>query len=238
VYGIEAHTHRTPPLVHDQPDGALVHREAELAIDADQYLHMRTNLGVKSPITNLELDVPVTLVEELRPDAFVEVFAAYEDFQIIQAGIFDNSEKARLAQMVDAAAVWTKKQAAEVIIDQTQALTAVVDTRAQETVKYELAGKPRLRIVKVANRTEARPGDIVEFTLRFDNIGTQVIGNVTIMDSLTTRLEYVADSAQCSLRANFLSDYNEADSLVLRWEILEPMQPGDGGVIRFRCRVR
>lgn len=238
VYGIEAHTHRTPPLVHDQPDGALVHREAELAIDADQYLHMRTNLGVKSPITNLELDVPVTLVEELRPDAFVDVFAAYEDFQIIQAGIFDNSEKARLAQMVDAAAVWTKKQAAEVIIDQTQALTAVVDTRAQETVKYELAGKPRLRIVKVANRTEARPGDIVEFTLRFDNIGTQVIGNVTIMDSLTTRLEYVADSAQCSKRANFLSDYNEADSLVLRWEILEPMQPGDGGVIRFRCRVR
>jgi hypothetical protein len=40
------------------------------------------------------------------------------------------------------------------------------------------------------------------------------------------------------MRANFLSDYNEADSLTLRWEILEPMQPGDGGVIRFKCRVR
>jgi hypothetical protein len=65
-----------------------------------------------------------------------------------------------------------------------------------------------------------------------------LIGNVTIMDSLTGRLEYVADSAQCSKRANFMSDYNEADSLILRWEILEPMQPGDGGVIRFRCRVR
>jgi hypothetical protein len=36
----------------------------------------------------------------------------------------------------------------------------------------------------------------------------------------------------------FLSDYNEAESLVLRWEIIEPMKPGEGGVIRFRCRVR
>ena len=37
----------------------------------------------------------------------------------------------------------------------------------------------------------AQPGEEVEFTLRFDNVGDRVIGNVTIIDSLTTRLEYV-----------------------------------------------
>jgi uncharacterized repeat protein (TIGR01451 family) len=238
VYGIEAHHHRTPPLVHDLPEGLVVEREAQLAVDADQYLHMRTNLGVKSPITNVEKLGPITLAVELIPEMFVETFAPYEDLQVIKTGIYDNSEKARLAQMVDAALVWTEKQAAQVVIDETQALTAVVDARPQETVLYELAGKPRLRIVKVANRTEALPGEIVEFTLRFDNIGTQVIGNVTILDNLTTRLEYVPDTAQCSLRGNFGVQENDGQSLALRWEILDPMQPGEGGVIRFKCRVR
>jgi uncharacterized repeat protein (TIGR01451 family) len=238
VYGIEAHHHRTPALVHDQPSQVVIEQDAQLAVDADQYLHMRTNLGIKSPITNLEERGPVTLMVQLTPETFLENFAPYEDLQIIRAGIYDNSEKARLSQMAAAATVWTIKQAPQVILDETQPLTAVVETKAQETVKYELAGKPRLRIVKVANRTEARPGDIVEFTLRFDNIGTQTIGNVTIIDSLTTRLEYASDTAQCSRRANFITEENIGDSLVLRWEIIEPMKPGEGGVIRFRCRVR
>ena len=30
----------------------------------------------------------------------------------------------------------------------------------------------------------------------------------------------------------------EVDSLTLRWEISDPIQPGKGGLIRFRCRVR
>lgn len=238
VYGIEAHHHRTPALVHDQPQMVVVERDRQLAVDADQYLHMRTNLGVKSPITHLDKNGPVTLAVELSPEMFVEDFAPHEDLQIIRTGIYDNAEKARLAQLAAAAAVWNVKQAPQVVIDRTEPLTAVAEAKPQVTVKYELAGKPRLRIVKVANRTEAKPGDIVEFTLRFDNIGSQVIGNVTIIDNLTTRLEYVPDTAQCSLRANFLTEENYGESLVLRWEILEPMKPGEGGVIRFRCRVR
>ena len=35
----------------------------------------------------------------------------------------------------------------------------------------------------------ANPGDEVDFTLRFDNVGNQPIGNVTIVDDLTGRLE-------------------------------------------------
>ena len=57
-------------------------------------------------------------------------------------------------------------------------------------------GDPRLRLIKCARKRNALPGEEVEFTLRFDNIGDQVIGNVTIIDNLTTRLEYVPDTAQ------------------------------------------
>ena len=84
----------------------------------------------------------------------------------------------------------------------------------------------------------AGPGEMIDFTLRFDNVGNQVIGNVTLMDSLSGRLEYVPDSAQSSVKANFATQPNEAGSLVLRWEIAEPVKVGRGGVVRFTCKVR
>jgi uncharacterized repeat protein (TIGR01451 family) len=99
-------------------------------------------------------------------------------------------------------------------------------------------GPPRLRLIKVASCCSALPGDDIIFTLRFDNIGDQTIHNVTLLDNLTTRLEYVPDTAECSIPADFDSRENDGESLSLRWKLREPVKPGDGGVIRFRCRVR
>jgi hypothetical protein len=65
-----------------------------------------------------------------------------------------------------------------------------------------------------------------------------VIGNVTIVDNLSTRLEYIAGSAVSSLDANFITEPNPAGSTILRWEIQNPVEPGKGGVLRFRTRVR
>ena len=91
---------------------------------------------------------------------------------------------------------------------------------------------------KLASTGNALPGQIVEFTLRFDNIGDQVIGNVTIVDNLSPRLAYVADSARCTLDANFSTEPNNDGSDILRWEITDPLQPGDGGILQFKCTVR
>ena len=99
-------------------------------------------------------------------------------------------------------------------------------------------GDPKLRVVKVASTQFAEPGDEVDFTIRFDNIGNQTIGNVTIIDNLSPRLEYVPESAQCSLAAEFFTEPNDGDSLVVRCEVTDPLEPGNGGVVRFRCRVR
>jgi uncharacterized repeat protein (TIGR01451 family) len=95
-----------------------------------------------------------------------------------------------------------------------------------------------VRICKLASRKAALPGDTIDFTIRFDNIGTDLAGNVTIVDNLTTRLEFVPGSAQCTLDAEFASQENEGETLVLKWKIKDALRSGQGGVIRFQCRVR
>ena len=90
----------------------------------------------------------------------------------------------------------------------------------------------------MASAQSASPGETVDFTIRFDNIGDQPLGNIVLVDNLTTRLEYVADSAQSSVPAKFSSQANSGESLVLRWEITNPVEPNQGGLVRFRCKVR
>jgi len=168
-----------------------------------------------------------------------DMFLPYENLLTIRTGRYDATEMARLAASTDAAIAWTHDLGVLVIIDRERAAAAVRDQ--SPAIVYtvdEEPGSPRLRIIKVASTANALPGETVDFTLRFDNVGNQVIGNVTIIDNLTTRLEYVPDTQECSLKANFLTEPNEGDSLALRWEITDPMMPKDGGVIRFKCRVR
>ena len=95
-----------------------------------------------------------------------------------------------------------------------------------------------MRIIKIANKDAARPGEFVEFTLRFENIGDEPIGNVTILDNLSARLRYVEGTAQSSVQADFLADLSETGSLVLRWEIEKPLMPKEFGVVRFICKVQ
>lgn len=179
------------------------------------------------------------LASLVSPTYFETSFKAYEDLQTIRVGGLHESEMARLAESTLRALEWTEEQAVQVCLNQ-QAVGVEALARGTATI-YQVEdppGEPKLQIVKVASTGEAQPGDIVEFTLRFDNTGAELLGNVTIIDNLTTRLEYVEDSAQCSVEANFMHEVNEGDSLALRWEIVDPLEPGQGGIIRFQCRVR
>ena len=111
--------------------------------------------------------------------------------------------------------------------------------KMQEIVGIEAKGShPTLRVCKLASKISAKSGDTVDFTIRFDNIGRNRIGNVTIIDNLSPRLEFVDGSAECSVRAEFKTEANDAGSLVMRWEIVEPLEAREGGLIRFQCRVR
>jgi uncharacterized repeat protein (TIGR01451 family) len=105
-------------------------------------------------------------------------------------------------------------------------------------VKDEQMRTSQLRLIKVASKESAQPGEVIEFTLRFDNTGNQLIGNVTILDDLVGRLEFLPGTAVSSLAAGFAPQLNSSGSFTMRFEITDPLAPGDFGVIQFRCRVR
>lgn len=179
-----------------------------------------------------------TVSTALKAKAFDNALLPFENLSVIRTGQIHNGEQARLAAGVQAAVTWTRDQGVQVVLDRQQAVAATGDQRAQATFVVEDRRTSKLRVIKVASSPMVNPGDMLDFTIRFDNVGEAPIGNVVILDNLTTRLEYVPGSAQASVDANFSTQANAAGSLVLRWEVSEPLAKGSGGIVRFRCRVR
>ncbi|MCA9236738.1 MAG: hypothetical protein KDA44_14785 [Planctomycetales bacterium] len=164
--------------------------------------------------------------------------APYANFTVISTGEIVGRDIVEIARSSLAAITWAGNQAVQVTIDADQA-QAGVSVQSPGTV-YQLKepNSPRLRLIKLASTDTAKPGEEVEFTLRYDNVGDRVIGNVTIVDNLTTRLEYVDGTQKSSDKADFSTEANDGGSLLLRWEITEPLEPGQGGVLQFKTRVR
>ena len=220
------------------PVAVVQQEEKQLADAATQPLQPIAGVGINQ-LSISRLEEPAgRVVKRVAPSDMQGGVMPYENLQIIKFGIFEREEEALLAERVQAAITWTQDKAVQVIIDGRRADEIDGDQRAQATFRIDEPCNPRLRVIKVASTQVARPGDIVDFTIRFDNTGDQVLTNVALLDNLTTRLEYVADSAQSSVTAEFNVQPNEGDSLVLRWDFQEPLKPGDGGLVRFKCRVR
>ncbi len=221
-----------------EPVKAIVPRTSEPAALATKDQQPIRGIGT-NPAGQLRARLTyATHQTELQPLAFDCGFRAFENISIVRSGIYQGSDQPILARGAQAAIAWTKNEGVKVILDEHAAAAAIADQKPQETITFGSSPCPQLRIVKIASTPVAEPGDEVSFTIRFDNVGNQPIGSVQIIDSLTTRLEYVPGSAQCSLKARFSTQPNEGDSLIVRCVLDDPLAIGKGGVFRFRCIVR
>jgi uncharacterized repeat protein (TIGR01451 family) len=217
---VNIHEERRGPRAAVQPEQLV----AQVGLDQVQRFRERTQGLLVDQATRLELAA--------------EAFLPHEDLLFIQRGEFDNSEKARLAQRVAAAETWTLNQAPQVLVEGKPAVEVRGTATPQVTYTYETFGKPCLRLCKIADKSEAKPGEIVSFTIRFDNVGEQPISKVTIIDNLIPRLEYVVGSAQSTAKARFTTQEQPSESVVLRWDIDEELPVNGGGLVRFQARVR
>jgi uncharacterized repeat protein (TIGR01451 family) len=214
----------------------LADRETPIAALAQSKVNV--DRSKQPPSLLRERQHPGELDRDRRVEESVGSLAPYANLQIVRTGELIGTDIVKVARSSLAAITWAGDQAAQVVLDKRRA-QAEVSVQSPGTI-YHLfePNNPKLRLIKLASKSAAQPGEEVEFTLRFDNIGDRVIGNVTIADNLTTRLEYIEGSQKPSLPADFSTQANQGESLVLRWELKDPLPKHEGGVLRFRCRVR
>lgn len=116
---------------------------------------------------------------------------------------------------------------------------SVMAWKPQEMAGVEVPpNKPGLAVIKQVDTAEAEPGAEVEFTIFYRNMGNVPIRNVSVIDSLLPRLEYVPRSALGPAGAVFTANENRVGSTELRWDLPEPVAPGQEGYVRFRANVR
>ncbi|MFP6573584.1 MAG: hypothetical protein VB912_00440, partial [Pirellulaceae bacterium] len=214
-------------------------RGTNLDLGLTQQLQPQRHLAMSTP-NGFRERLPERTVDNVQNAAGTDyIFKSYEDFLIMRRAVFDNNEKPRLSQQILAAESWASPQGVQVVLDGKLPTEFANERTTGEQFIYQMpTGKKRLRVVKVASQQQAESGDILEFTIRFDNTGDQTIGNVTVLNNLTPRLEYIPESQSCSVNGNFMTQKNDGRSLLLRWEITDPLKVGEGGIIRFKCRVR
>jgi uncharacterized repeat protein (TIGR01451 family) len=171
---------------------------------------------------------------------------AYSNFEsamyysnLLRQQFIGSPELTFLAEGRTYARAWQGNEGTKIQINILAPMEATSEEGAESFFQIEEESKTsKLRLIKTASKKSAQSGEIVVFTLRFDNIGTQLIGNVTILDNLTTRLEFLSGTALSSLKSGFVVQPNESGSFTLRFEITDPLKPGDFGVVQFQCRVR
>jgi uncharacterized repeat protein (TIGR01451 family) len=189
--------------------------------------------GLESRTAAREVDLDVAVVTHTQ--ALVAVGA----HSFLRTGQFKQVEEAVIADGVQAAATWTKTQFPVVAAQLESSGELVSKNGASELVGTEDRRKPgRLRIVKLADKKQAEAGDIVTFTIRYDNLGELPLTEVTITDNLTPRLAYVDDSATSDRDGRLDVIDNGEGSVILRWVMDQPLDGKKGGVVTFQAKVR
>ena len=238
VRGVVQSEQTDQPIGVERPVVPEGYQDDQLATTAIQPEQPVGEIGRKLPNIERVGEYAIS-AETLQPiAAFEGGFSPHEDFLIMRTGVIRESERAQVAEAVDAAITWTHDLAMQVMLDGKEAVSISGEQKAQATFRIDVPNHPCLRVIKVASTKVAKPGDIVDFTIRFDNLGDQAIDKVVLVDNLTTRLEYVAGSAQSSRPADFSVEENQGESLLLKWEFKDPLPVGHGGLVRFHCRVR
>ncbi len=228
---------------------ALSGANAQLALNVDNgrqslgYAAQETGAGYARTRDNIS---GVGSSKKIRGATGTRVLAGFEGIDAVM--LYTNwltqtsvggVELAYLAEGSVNARAWQGEQGVKIRINALAPMSASSEEGAESFFQVKSEGiTNKIRLIKVASKKVAQPGEIVEFTLRYDNLGTHPVGNVTVLDNLTTRLEFLPGTAKSSRPSGFIAEPNDGGSFTLRWEITDPLEPMEFGVVQFQCRVR
>lgn len=167
-----------------------------------------------------------------------DVLAAVAALSILELDQLRENQAPLLREAVLAAITWAIDESVAVEIQDLAPPVIVRDQSVEGFTVYDFPDAGRLRLVKLADRGAAQPGDVVTFLLRVENVGDSPVDNVVITDNLTTRLEYIEESQTASGGAVFETEPNSGESTRLQWTLTDRLRVGETVTIRFKCRVR
>ena len=201
---------------------------------------MTGRIAVRSQASGLEMDAFQGVVSQLRgPSIHEKLLNIYESLAFVRFGRIDDADSARLNYGIQAASLWTREENPVITVKTDMALEGhFEEATATITLIDDKKSAENLRIVKLADKKTAVPGDEVHFTIRYDNLGGTEAHHIRIVDNLTPRLEYVEDSATSDRKGRLVLQDNGEGSQILIWEMDEPLPGKSGGVVTFKARVR
>lgn len=217
--------------------GLLARTATILHVKGDQADGVR----MRSRASGLNGDaVRITLKQSTALKLHDKLNNLFENLAFVKTGRLNSSEEARLAARIQAATVWSRDRF-PIILGGLDAVKEVESTSARKVLvgvddSHKRDGK--LRIVKLADKKAAAPGDVITFTIRYDNLGDRPVKNIRIVDNLTARLEYIDDSATSSLPGRLDVEDNNEGSLVLKFVLDNPLPGKAGGFVTFKAKVK
>jgi len=112
-------------------------------------------------------------------------------------------------------------------------LGAAVWRVARSTGESGRAEKPSIQLYKSVDKSSAQTGDVLTYTLRYENTGNGAALGLTITDVVPKRARYIEDSAS-GANAEISVDHAHGKTII-RWTILRAVSPGDTGEVTFQA---
>lgn len=201
-------------------------------------------LRVRSRASGIETDESgagvVQDIALVQHDKINNLFQSFNFTHYIHA---DHATAARLNYGLGAAQAWSLENSPVITAKIEVPTEGLFEISAQTitVIDDQPSDEPgQLQIAKFADKKDAKPGDVITFTIRYHNAGPREVHYVRIVDNLTPRLEYVEDSAQLvpERDGRLAVEDNGEGSLVLTFELTDPLAAKAGGTITFQARVR
>jgi uncharacterized repeat protein (TIGR01451 family) len=186
-------------------------------------------------------EVGLGVIQDLAAVEHDKINNLFQNFNFDVAINADLTTAARLNYGLGAAAVWSLENSPVISgqIESPQEGLFEVSATAITVHDDAISDEPgQLQIAKFADRKDAKQGDVITFTIRYRNQGPREVHYVRIVDNLTPRLEYVEGSGTSDRDGRLAVEDNGEGSLVLTFEIAEPLPADAGGVTTFQARVR
>lgn len=213
--------------------------ESQHAVHVEQQNDQAVGIDVRSRVSGLDRRLSTDAMSQVAAAVnHVKLINLFEDRTFFRRAQLDQTQELYLAYGLQSAIEWTRDLNPVIVAVDAGGQEVTAKFKVEEYVGIEDKCPGDLKIIKLADKHVARPGDVVTFTIHFDNVGERELTRVRIIDNLTPRLEFIEGSADSDREGRLDVADNGEGSLVLTFELAEPLPGKSGGTVTFQTRVR